>query len=87
MGLPRLIPEGGITVCGHYFPEGAVLSVPSYTIHRDPRVWGEDVEEYRPERWFDGDQDAILKTFNPFSFGPRLVTSFMLLCRLSSPRL
>ncbi|RDB28044.1 Benzoate 4-monooxygenase [Hypsizygus marmoreus] len=71
LGLPRVVPEGGMTVLDQYFPAGTVLSVPSYTIHRDPGVWGEDVETYRPERWFEQDQAAIQKTFNPFSVGPR----------------
>ncbi|PFH49587.1 hypothetical protein AMATHDRAFT_147425 [Amanita thiersii Skay4041] len=71
LGLPRIVPQGGLTVLGQYFPEDTVLSVPSYTIHRDPNVWGEDVEAYRPERWFEQDQNAIQKTFNPFSIGPR----------------
>jgi len=71
LGLPRLIPEGGISVMGHYFPSGTVLSVPSYTIHRDQRIWGDDTEVYRPERWFERDQTDIQKTFNPFSVGPR----------------
>lgn len=60
-----------MVVSGHYFPAGTVLSVPSYTIHRDPAVWGEDIEEFRPERWFEGDQAEIQKAFNPFSVGPR----------------
>lgn len=47
------------------------MSVPSYTIHRDKAIWGDDVEAYRPERWFERDQADIQKTFNPFSFGPR----------------
>ncbi|KAH9835376.1 cytochrome P450 [Rhodofomes roseus] len=71
IGLPRVVPEGGLTVLGRYFPEGVVLSVPTYTIHRDQAVWGEDVEAFRPERWFERDEKAIQKTFNPFSFGPR----------------
>ncbi|KAK0452448.1 cytochrome P450 [Armillaria borealis] len=71
LGLPRIVPEGGMTVHGHFFPEGAILSVPSYTIHRDPEVWGDDIEEYRPERWFERDNALIQKTFNPFSLGPR----------------
>ncbi|TFL04488.1 cytochrome P450 monooxygenase pc-bph [Pterulicium gracile] len=71
LGLPRLVPEDGIHVLGEFFPEGAVLGVPSYTIHRDPQIWGEDVEVYRPERWFEQDAVGIQKTFNPFSFGPR----------------
>ncbi|PIL27720.1 cytochrome P450 [Ganoderma sinense ZZ0214-1] len=71
IGLPRLVPEGGLTVCGHFFPEGTVLSVPTYTIHRDREVWGEDVDAFRPERWFERDKNLVQKTFNPFSFGPR----------------
>lgn len=71
MGLPRVVPEGGLNVCGRYFKEGTILSVPSYTIHRDPETWGEDVEVFRPERWFERDQNLIQKTFNPFSYGPR----------------
>ncbi|KAI0336705.1 cytochrome P450 monooxygenase pc-bph [Cubamyces sp. BRFM 1775] len=71
IGLPRLVPAGGLEVCGKWFPEGTILSVPSYTIHRDKAVWGEDADEFRPERWFEQDKNAIQKTFNPFSFGPR----------------
>ncbi|KZS98305.1 cytochrome P450 monooxygenase pc-bph [Sistotremastrum niveocremeum HHB9708] len=71
MGLPRLVPEGGITVLDRFFPEGTVLSVPSYTIHREKRTWGEDCDEFRPERWFERDQTDIQRCFNPFSYGPR----------------
>jgi len=75
LGLPRVVPKGGLTVMDQYFPEGTVLSVPSYSIHRDARIWGEDFEDYRPERWFERDQADIQKTFNPFSIGPRYVDS------------
>lgn len=71
IGLPRLVPKGGMTVCGRFFPEGTVLSVPTYTIHRDEEVWGKDPEVFRPERWFEQDKNAVQKTYNPFSFGPR----------------
>ncbi|KAG6829974.1 hypothetical protein H0H92_002779 [Tricholoma furcatifolium] len=71
LGLPRIVPAEGMNVAGHSFPPGTVVSVPSYTIHRDPEVWGEDTEVYRPERWKEQDQAKIQKTFNPFSVGPR----------------
>ena len=73
IGLPRIVPEGGMTIQGHFFKEGTVLSVPSYTIHRDREVWGDDAAVYRPERWFERDQDTIQRAFNPFSYGPRCV--------------
>jgi benzoate 4-monooxygenase len=83
LGLPRVVPEGGLTILGQFFPEGTIVSVPSYSIHRDTSVWGEDVEEYRPERWFERDSAAIQKTFNPFSTGPRYVRyqcRFLMIC-------
>jgi benzoate 4-monooxygenase len=73
IGLPRLVPEGGLEVLGRHYDGGTVLSVPSYTIHREAKTWGEDYEAYRPERWFEIDPATIQKGFNPFSYGPRLV--------------
>ena len=73
LGLPRDTPEGGLYVLGKYFPEGTVLSVPIYTIHLDPEIWGPDAEEFRPERWFELDQSRIPEIFYPFSHGPRSV--------------
>jgi len=71
LGLPRIVPDEGLTIRGQIFKPGAILSVPSYTIHRDTDIWGDDVEAYRPERWFERDAADIQKTFNPFSVGPR----------------
>ncbi|KAL1746722.1 cytochrome P450 [Schizophyllum fasciatum] len=71
LGLPRIVPAGGLTVLGQHFPEGTILSVPSYTVHRDADVWGEDAGEYRPERWFERDPALLQRAFNPFSIGPR----------------
>ncbi|KAG8732181.1 hypothetical protein FRC12_019392 [Ceratobasidium sp. 428] len=68
LGLPRIIPPGvTLEVCGETFKEGTILSVPTYSIHRD-EIWGEDPDAYRPERWLERE---VGKEFNPFSFGPR----------------
>ncbi|KAJ5217959.1 Benzoate 4-monooxygenase [Penicillium cinerascens] len=74
MGLPREIPPNAapITICGHTFGPGDVLSVPSYTVHRSKEVWGPDAEEFVPERWSPDRLTARQKTaFIPFSHGPR----------------
>ena len=71
LGLPREAPPGGLTVCGRYFPEGTILSVPTYTVHRNLDVWGLDADLFRPERWLERDKNELQKAFNPFSFGPR----------------
>jgi len=71
LGLPRLVPEGGLNVLGRHYHEGTVLSVPSYSIHRESKTWGDDPENFRPERWLENDASVLHKAFNPFSFGPR----------------
>lgn len=72
IGLPRQIPPGspGVTIRGHFFPAGTVLSVPTYTMHHSKEIWGPDADEFRPERWETLTQRQ--KTaFIPFSHGPR----------------
>jgi len=71
IGLPRIVTEpSGVTCENEHFPEGTVLSVPSYTLHHREEVWGPDVEEFRPERWLDATAEQRM-SFNPFSYGPR----------------
>ncbi|EMD40186.1 hypothetical protein CERSUDRAFT_151209 [Gelatoporia subvermispora B] len=73
-GLPREVGPGGLNVLGHFFPEGAVLSVPTYSAHRDESIWAPDPDAYRPERWIEADKEkreAMNKAFIPFSVGPR----------------
>ncbi|PSS34121.1 hypothetical protein PHLCEN_2v1831 [Hermanssonia centrifuga] len=71
IGLPRVVPEGGITVLGKTFASGTVISCPLYALHRLPSVWGNDAELFNPDRWSKGDRATMLKAFAPFSIGPR----------------
>lgn len=77
IGLPRQIPDadgasqgGGVHLLGRYFPPGTVLSVPTYTMHHSRAIWGDDADEFRPDRW-----RAVTarqrNAFIPFSHGPR----------------
>ena len=71
LGLPRQIPPGpGITINNHHFPQGTVLSVPAYTIHHSPAIWGPDANAFRPERWAEATEKQRA-AFIPFSHGPR----------------
>jgi len=70
LGLPRVCPPSGATVCGEFFPGGTVLSVPAYTIHHSTEIWGANADAFVPERWFK--LTPLQKTsFIPFSTGPR----------------
>ncbi|KAF1951847.1 cytochrome P450 [Byssothecium circinans] len=76
LGLPRVIPPGpGVTLnlkdgSSHHFPQGVVLSVPAYTIHHSPGIWGPDASLFRPERWATVTEQQKA-AFIPFSYGPR----------------
>lgn len=71
VGLPRVVSKGGMKVCGEFFEKGTVLSTPTYTTHRDPRVWGSDALEFLPERWEGEKKVELEKAFLGFSYGPR----------------
>ena len=71
IGLPRIVTAShGVGLDENHFPQGTVLSVPSFTIHHDADIWGEDVEVFRPERWANLSPRQKV-CFNPFSYGPR----------------
>ncbi|EWY99888.1 hypothetical protein FOYG_03817 [Fusarium oxysporum NRRL 32931] len=72
LGLPREVPRkgDGITLAGHHFAPGTVLSIPIYTVHHLKSVWGPDADEFRPERW-ENVTPAQKTAFIPFSHGPR----------------
>jgi cytochrome P450 len=47
-----------------------VVIVSPWLLHHDPRWWGSDVAEYRPERW--PATDIPRHAFLPFGGGPRM---------------
>ncbi|OOF94958.1 hypothetical protein ASPCADRAFT_6624 [Aspergillus carbonarius ITEM 5010] len=73
VGLPRLVPPGGVNICNDMIPGGTMVYVSNYAANRSPHNFSRP-EEYLPERWlgldasFEGDhKDA----FQPFSVGPQ----------------
>ncbi|KAI1153993.1 cytochrome P450 [Nemania diffusa] len=66
--LDRDVPPEGMTICGHYIPGGTVVGASAWVIHRAVQVWGDDAEEFRPERWLDCEDPGMLKRFF-FAFG------------------
>ncbi|KAL7080600.1 hypothetical protein ACQ4LE_000417 [Meloidogyne hapla] len=53
--------------------KGTVVSTDLFTLHRDKKIWGEDSEEFKPERWLNNEGNIITPTaFYPFGGGPRI---------------
>jgi cytochrome P450 len=51
--LLRYSPEGGLTIDGHYIPAGYPIGISPMAQNRDKVVFGEDANEFRPERWLE----------------------------------
>jgi len=69
---PRIVPEGGCDIVpGIFVPGGTDVGVTTYVAHRDIAIFGEDAEEFRPERWLniDAERRAELdKYYATFSY-------------------
>ncbi|KAJ0257198.1 Cytochrome P450 72C1 [Hirschfeldia incana] len=54
-------------------PEGVVVTIPMLLVHHDPDLWGDDVKQFKPERFVNGVASATKGrlSFLPFSSGPR----------------
>lgn len=69
MPLPRLAPKGGIEIGGRCFPEGITVSGSPWVLHRSTALWGEDADEFKPERWLGDDGPRLERYFMPFGAG------------------
>ncbi|KAK8913483.1 Pisatin demethylase [Metarhizium anisopliae] len=49
--LPRIVPRGGLKIAEYVFPEGTVVGVNPWAANRNAEDYGEDVDEFCPERW------------------------------------
>ena len=77
-GLPRMVPEGGDTVCGQWMPDGTAVSVHAWTLSLLPTSFHDSLS-FHPERWLDESAKDPASPFfsderhavQPFSVGPR----------------
>ncbi|KAJ0552376.1 putative 11-oxo-beta-amyrin 30-oxidase [Helianthus annuus] len=57
-------------------PPGVQLSLSMMHVHHDREIWGDDVNEFKPERFAEGIVNATKgkgsSPFFPFSYGPRV---------------
>jgi len=49
--LGRVVPPGGSTISGRFFPAGKVVGINTWVAHANEEIFGQDAERFRPERW------------------------------------
>ncbi|EJD00090.1 cytochrome P450 46A1 [Fomitiporia mediterranea MF3/22] len=62
---PKDTEINGVTL-----PANTTLALWNPQVHRDPQLWGADVDEFVPERWETG-KAPLPGSYFPFSYGPR----------------
>ncbi|KAG4267572.1 hypothetical protein FPRO04_12774 [Fusarium proliferatum] len=68
LGLPRTCP--GAMIDGWYVPSGTEVSVDNFVMSHDAKSFPEP-DEFRPERWLEGQTGNNKEASRPFSIGPR----------------
>ncbi|CAH0045042.1 unnamed protein product [Clonostachys solani] len=67
--LPRVVPEGGVSLGGYAVPEGIEVETQAYSLHRDPNVFPDPLT-FDETRWMGKDRPKP-KSYCPFGAGTR----------------
>ncbi|KAH7111803.1 cytochrome P450 [Dendryphion nanum] len=69
----RVVPKGGAEIAGQFFNEGIVVGINAWVAHFNTTVFGEDADQFRPERWLEDKEKVSLmnKYWIPFGHGSR----------------
>jgi cytochrome P450 len=74
-GTTRLANQDTVIDGDIYVRKGEIVSLSMYALARNPRVWGPDAGEFKPERWIDTKTGELLSfpatKFFSFGAGPR----------------
>ncbi|KAI9295116.1 cytochrome P450 [Neoconidiobolus thromboides FSU 785] len=74
--LPDRVCKEELHFDNYIIPKGTRLALSIYSLHRDPEIWGEDSNEFKPERFLDENMnEKELKTkfiTNGFGGGSRI---------------
>lgn len=55
--LMKEVPPGGDEINGVFLPEGTRIAHNTLALQRSAKIFGEDVEVFRPERWLEASQE------------------------------
>ena len=55
----RVVPAGGATISGRSVQEGVVVGLNPWVVHRNISIFGDDVDQYQPERWLNASEEKL----------------------------
>ena len=55
----KKVPAGGDTYNGKFFPESTNIGYSAFGAYRSKSFWGEDANEFNPERWFGNEPERL----------------------------
>lgn len=58
--MQKVVPPEGDTLDGRFVPGGTQIGYCAWGVHRNPAVFGPDADLFRPERWFETDEEKLL---------------------------
>ncbi|KAK1507463.1 cytochrome P450 ClCP1 [Colletotrichum tamarilloi] len=72
MGLPRVTPKGGATICGNFVPENTIVAIHQWAINHNEQYF-KDPYGFHPERFMGDEKFASdnREAFQPFHIGSR----------------
>jgi cytochrome P450 len=69
--MGRVVPEEGMTLCGTFIPAGHWVGMNAAVVHFDKTIFGDDADQYRPERWLEAAAPIMDKHMLHFGAGTR----------------
>ncbi|KAK4868009.1 hypothetical protein LT330_007668 [Penicillium expansum] len=70
--MPRKVPSNGCSISGRWIPGGVRVGINPTVVQLAKTVFGDDAEEYNPDRWLKPDADKMNKYILQFGAGTRM---------------
>ena len=78
--LPRETPAEGVTIAGYFISPGMTVSISPISQNRCKEIYGEDADEWRPERWLvceKGSTPEQIREMDKYNVTVRCAANFL----------
>lgn len=71
--MPRTVPPEGRYIAGEWFPGGSRVGINAAVVHRNKSIFGDDADQYNPDRWLQDDAENMDRYMFHVSKNPRFM--------------